>query len=132
MAKVIWHGEIIKGKMRRAVPKALMIVGAQAVTLVKELVPVDTGLLKSSITFATSLGREKATTEKGVLAEEKDLIEKPDDKLSLKIGTAVEYAPHVEFGTVKMKRQPFLRLGILSNRNVLGRLFAKAMRGLVK
>ena len=132
MKKVIWHGEKIKGKMRRAIPKALMITGAQAVTLVKELVPVDTGLLKSSITFATSKGREKPTVEKGITADEKDLIEKPDDKLSLKIGTAVEYAPHVEYGTVKMKRQSFLRNGILSNRNTLGRLFAKAMRGLLR
>ena len=144
MAKnVIWHGERIKKKYRSAVPKALTIVGAQAVTFVKDLTPVGTpestgikgyagGLLKSSIAFATTLADAKAVKEEKKTAQQEDLISPPDDMFSLKIGTAVHYAPHVEYGTVKMTAKPFLRDGVLSNQNVLGKLFAKSMQGLVK
>ncbi|MBC7128399.1 MAG: HK97 gp10 family phage protein [Thermoplasmatales archaeon] len=51
----------------------------------KRICPVDTGRLRSSI-----------TTEK-------------IDKLAYAVGTNVEYAPYVEFGTYKMMAQPYLR-----------------------
>ena len=104
MAKnVIWHGERIKKKYRSAVPKALGIVGAQAVTFVKDLTPVGTpestgikgyagGLLKSSIAFATTLADAKAVKEEKKTAQQEDLISPPDDSFHLKIGTAVHYA----------------------------------------
>ncbi len=132
MKKVIWHGEKIKQEYKMAVPKALGIVGAQGATFVKDKTPVITGLLKSSIAFATTLQAAEATKEGEKTAGIDELISPPNDSFHLKIGTAVHYAPHVEYGTVKMKRQSYLRLGVLSNRNVLGKLFAKSMKGLVK
>jgi HK97 gp10 family phage protein len=54
----------------------------------KQRCPVDTGRLRSSITEA--LGEDS----QGLVA---------------RIGTNVEYARHVEFGTVRMRAQPFLR-----------------------
>ena len=150
MAKnVIWHGERIKKKYRSAVPKALTIVGAQAVTFVKDLTRVGTpestgikgyagGLLKSSIAFATTLADAKAVKEEKKTAQQEDLISPPDDSFHLKIGTAVHYAPHVEYGTKRghtgffTTGAPFLRPGVLNNQNVLGKLFAKSMQGLVK
>jgi HK97 gp10 family phage protein len=50
--------------------------------------PVDTGRLRSSITYET--GRDS----RGLVA---------------RIGTNVEYAAHVEFGTGRMRAQPYLR-----------------------
>lgn len=50
--------------------------------------PVDTGRLRSSINWRL------ATDSQGLLAV---------------IGTNVEYAPYVEFGTGRMGAQPFLR-----------------------
>lgn len=55
----------------------------------KEQAPVDTGRLRSSITY------EKTILQSGLAR--------------IFVGTNVEYAPHVEFGTVKMPAQPFLR-----------------------
>lgn len=49
----------------------------------KTACPVDTGNLRASIT--STIGEDEAT-----------------------VGTNVEYAPYVEFGTWKMKAQPFL------------------------
>jgi len=51
----------------------------------KRICPVDTGRLRASI-----------TTEKV-------------DRLAYAVGTNVEYAPYVEFGTYKMRAQPYLR-----------------------
>lgn len=51
----------------------------------KKLCPVDTGRLRASI-----------TTEK-------------IGKAAYAVGTNVEYAPYVEFGTRKMRAQPYLR-----------------------
>jgi phage gpG-like protein len=57
----------------------------------KQRCPVDTGRLRASITEA--LGEDA----QGLVA---------------RIGTNVEYARHVEFGTVRMRAQPFLRPGL--------------------
>lgn len=63
---------------------ALEECGLAAEGYAKRLCPVDTGLLRNSITHAEHEGDEY-------------------------IGTNVEYAPYVEYGTVKTKAQPFLK-----------------------
>lgn len=68
--------------------KHLKKLGVRVQRAAKRLSPVDTGRLRSSI--AEELGRDG-----------QGLVER--------IGTNVEYAPHVEFGTRRMRAQPFLR-----------------------
>lgn len=55
----------------------------------KRRAPVDTGRLRSSITFET--------------------VDLPGRLPKVLIGSNVEYAPHVEFGTVNQPPQPYLR-----------------------
>ncbi len=50
--------------------------------------PVDTGRLRSSITHE---------------------IDDAGDRIVARIGTDVDYAPHVELGTSRMSARPFLR-----------------------
>lgn len=69
----------------------LMQVGLQVETTAKRLCPVDTGRLRSSIN--TQIG----TDADGLLAV---------------IGTDVEYAPHVEYGTSRMAPRSFLRAAL--------------------
>lgn len=57
-------------------------------TAAKRLAPVDTGRLRSSI--SRELGRDG----RGLFAQ---------------IGTIVDYGPYVEFGTSRMRPQPYLR-----------------------
>jgi len=71
-------GEVAKDLQRRAF---------QVDNAAKQLCPVDTGRLRSSIT--NEIGQD-------------------GDGLVATIGTNVEYAPHVELGTSKMAAQPFL------------------------
>lgn len=71
-------GEVAKDLQRRAL---------QVERAAKQLCPVDTGRLRSSIT------NQVGTDAEGLLAA---------------VGTDVEYAPYVELGTSRMAAQPFL------------------------
>lgn len=62
--------------------------GIRVETLAKRLCPVDTGRLRSSITHA--LGKDSRS-------------------IYCDVGTNVEYAPYVEFGTSRQRPQPYLR-----------------------
>ena len=63
--------------------RSLEIIGLTAEKYAKEIVPVDTGRLRNSITHDVD-GKE------------------------VFIGSNVEYAPHVEYGTIHQKAQPYL------------------------
>ena len=77
--------EIIKAK-DDAIARALEAIGQQAEGYSKLLAPVDTGRLRNSITH------DVETDEEAVY-----------------IGTNVDYAPYVEYGTRKTKAQPFIQ-----------------------
>lgn len=91
MAQITFHsnlGEI--GKATDAqLAKAAEIIGGKAESYAKEMCPVDTGRLRGSITHSTE-----------------------DEGHTVVIGTNVEYAPHVEMGTVRMAARPYLRPAI--------------------
>ena len=91
MAQVSFHsnlGEI--GKATEAqLAKAAEIIGGMAESYAKQVCPVDTGNLRNSITHSTE-----------------------DNGHTVVIGTNVEYAPHVEMGTVRMRPRPYLRPAI--------------------
>lgn len=76
--------ELIKNATREAVVVALEAVGLQAEGYAKRLCPVDTGLLRNSITHTS-------------------------DEDTAYIGTNVEYAAYVEYGTSKTAAQPYLK-----------------------
>lgn len=92
-----------------ALTKAGVIVEAQAV----RNAPVDTGRLKGSITWATM--REGSA----------DGVSRPDRKGVVHIGTNVDYAQHVEYGTVKMDMQPYLRPALALHRGRIVAEFSK-------
>lgn len=68
---------------------------------------IRTGNLKNSITYKLDL--------KG-------------DFKKVFIGTNVEYAPYVEFGTVKMKAKPYLRPALMNNINEIRTIFKEVLR----
>ena len=63
--------------------RSLEIIGLTAEKYAKEITPVQTGRLRNSITHEVD-GKE------------------------VFIGSNVEYAPHVEYGTIHQKAQPYL------------------------
>ena len=84
--------ESIKELAKEAVERALEAVGLLGEGYAKRLCPVDTGRLRNSITHGTDLADSTAW-----------------------IGTAVEYASYVEFGTILTKAQPFLKPAVNDN-----------------
>lgn len=72
-------------QVQSAVDRALEIIGGMAESYAKMLCPVKTSTLKNSITHV------------------------PEGDDTEVIGTAVEYSPYVELGTVKMAARPYLR-----------------------
>lgn len=77
-------GELSEGE--QAAAKVEVKRGALAVQSgARRRSPVDTGRLRNSITHELAA-----------------------DELSARIGTNVEYAPHVEFGTRRARAQPYL------------------------
>lgn len=74
---------------RRKVNRELKRIALQIVRKSKDQAPVDTGRLRSSIS----------------LEESRD----SDGFLQLVVGSNVDYAPFVEFGTERQAAQPYLR-----------------------
>lgn len=138
--------EIIKEK-DEAVLRALEAVGIQAEGYVQLLAPVDTGLLRNSITHAIAGGKPalgqyksneshattQATEKAGTAGKSVSLqtvgsytVATPKtENPAVYVGTNVEYAPYVEYGTRKMKKQPFLEPGIMEHMDEYQRIFEK-------
>jgi hypothetical protein len=159
---LIWRGSGVADRYKRLIPKALAITGEYTAGVVRAVTPVDLGNLRSSITWATYDDKSKPVPVKGATAKEEETILQPEAFNILKIGTAVEYAGDVEFGTKAhlilpkkkpflawkdkegvwhyaskvnhpgTRRQSFLRLGILGNKNNIGRVFSMALEGLIR
>ena len=89
---------------KKALTAASLVVQGDATSRT----PVLTGNLKNSITYKV---------------REEDAI----------VGTNVEYAPYVEFGTSKMAAQPFLEPSLHDNRKriekLIGDVIGKAIEG---
>ncbi len=98
---------------------ALEAVGTQAVTDVStDPIPVDTGLMKNSITFALSgegpkIGSYSADKSGKTGGYHGQTPSEP--KNTIYIGTNVEYAKYVELGTSKMTARPFMMPKLKAN-----------------
>lgn len=98
------NADEVKAAKDETVRRALEAVALQAEGYVAELAPVDTGRLRASITHDT-------------------------DEDSAYIGTNVEYAAYVEYGTSKTKEQPFLRPGIENHMDEYQDIFQTYLQG---
>lgn len=98
------HTEEVKEAAAQAIARALEAVGLQAEGYAKLLAPVDTGRLRASIIHE----QENDTTEI--------------------IGTAVEYAPYVEFGTSRTKPKHFMQNAIQNHVAEYQEIFEEYMK----
>lgn len=83
---------------------------------------VDTGRLRSSITWQTSDGH--GSTPTGPAAQSEDKVSTPpSSELTVRVGTSVEYAAALELGAPKILPRPFLRPGLENNRAQILKFF---------
>lgn len=93
----------VESLMKKTIRSALNTIGDNAVGWAQDLVPVDTGNLKSSLDHQAESNNTEIVGASNSKAPYKD----------------VEYAIFVEFGTHKMHAQPFLRPAIEGNQRTI-------------
>lgn len=96
--------------------KAVEMIGGIIEGAAKDLAPVDTGLLRNSITHGGAggkLGAASYASDDGSVTGEYADSSIPEDadgaKYVVVVGTNVGYAVYQELGTAHMAPQPFLR-----------------------
>jgi len=116
--KTKWNGDIVKIKGHSAMQKSIYEIGYIVEGQAKELAARRYGYLAASINVQfngggdelespSSYAKEKVPSGHNVDSFRK--ITAPTEDNIVLVGTAVDYAPYQEFGTVKMNAQPFLR-----------------------
>lgn len=122
-----------KEEIKSRTLKALTMCGLVIERATKGLTPVDTGLLRNSITWALAGKKPAAKSYKadkpknGVIQTGEYSGTAPnDDELSVFVGTNVEYAPCVELGTSRQEAQPFLKPAATDSKSALIQCFQKA------
>lgn len=158
MAKTITNVTIESNKgeytkaLEEVAEKVLTMWGMQAESAAKKLCPVDTGLLRNSITWAiageaphtstyksnsthksTEATRRAGTAGKKVEVREGSYSGQAQaDKggpRHVYIGSNVEYAPYQELGTAKMEAQPFLAPAIEQNMDYFRNILETELKG---
>lgn len=109
---------------QRFLPQAGKLVEGAAKTEIRRLQAIDTGRLRGSVTFATR--RDESQPESP--ARSSDGVRRPSDNDVVHIGTNVEYAAYVEYGTARMAARPYLRNAIDFNRGKLNSLFTQLFK----
>lgn len=123
--KLTDNSELFKNASEEAIERALEAIGIQAEGHAKQMITssgaIDTGLLRNSITHAISGEPAAIDSYSGdrpsKYKKNGDIPEgsyngvapkAPRGQKAVYIGTNVEYAPYVEYGTSRMKARPFI------------------------
>lgn len=109
------YGDIVDNATERALQAIGVMIEGEAIVRV----PVDSGRLKGSITYAT----KKESDNPSGAAKHTDKVSRPWEKHILHVGTNVEYAQHIEYGTRRMSAQPYLRPALNDNRSKIAKIF---------
>jgi HK97 gp10 family phage protein len=111
-----WNGDEVVKRAKRLIGKSAWTIGLAVLSDAKALCPVDTGYLAASLMAASSYQDkgfgESSAGIKGKRPARYQHIQQPspfEERADVLVGTAVEYGPHVEFGTIRSSAQPFLR-----------------------
>lgn len=94
-----WNDEAVLAFVREKIINRLTLVGEFVEGAAKNNTPVKTGNLQRSINYKVN-----------------------DEDLSVTIGTPVEYAPYVEFGTTKRGAKPYLRPALYENKQEIKKI----------
>ena len=141
--------DLIKNATLEAIETALEAVGMQVEGYAKLLCPVDTGLLRNSITHAvhgqpvavdnyatnpthatTEATKRAGTAGKRVSPSREGAYSgnAPSGDRAVYIGTNVEYAPYVEVSSSGRKAQPFLKPAVENHRKEYEEIFEEQLK----
>lgn len=126
--------KLVEKTLDEAAVRALEAVGMKAETYASMLAPVDTGLLRNSITHALSgepPAKRDYQADRGDGSGTYNGVAPDDGEPAVYIGTNVEYAPYVELGTYKrdlQDAQPFLKPAIQDHLDEYKRILRKHLQ----
>ena len=140
--KVIDHTKEAIDAKNEAVDMALEIIGGKLERYAKLECPVDTGLLRNSITYCldgkipnkAQQEAKKGGKSKGDKYGDKmpkyagKMPEEPDGSRAVYVGTSVEYAPYIEFGTSRMKPRPYLKPAVQDHLQEYRNIITKTLK----
>ena len=120
--------DVEKAVTEAAMGVALKEAALSVVAAAKPRAPVDTGLLRGSVSFSADGGavekiESPATAKDGVHVSNKN---------EAVVGTNVEYAPYQEYGTSKMSAKEFLRPALDENVNEISNRMKETYRAAIK
>lgn len=110
--KITDNSDKFKSAMSKAKLRALEAIGLQVESYAKPACPVDTGLLRNSITHAVSGQRPAISSYKADRGDGHGSYNgtAPNDSVSaVYVGSNVEYAVYVENGGSRKGPRPFLK-----------------------
>ena len=115
-------GDALRGK---AIRPALLAAALIPMNAAKLKVPRITSNLMRSIHVGGSGDGLESPTDGGDIGF-------PSDPLAVVVGTDVEYAPYIEFGTSRMAAQPYLRPALDENKDAMVKEFGEALSDIVE
>jgi HK97 gp10 family phage protein len=115
-----WFNKLPQAVLDKAIERGLNAIGVtilgDAISLVPSPGKTGTGRTKASLSYATKQNRSGSGA---------DAVSQPDSQYEVWIGTNVEYAPYLEYGTYKMPARPFLRPALDGRRKDASKLLMR-------
>lgn len=134
MSEIIKYGDPLKG-VEDGIQKGNIKICVAVTSQAKALAPADTGGLRNSIGWRTDTAEGGFNDNGGIAGKILDIQPR---KYSGFVGSAQDYAVYQEFGTRRMKPQPYLRPAIAivvkgqDALNVLKKIQREEMNGALK
>lgn len=110
MTVEIYKKQGLDGALENATMKGILTTCINVMTNAKTITPVDEGRLRNSIMYKI-LKKKGGFNNSGGEKANKEITPEPK-KLEGYVGSNTEYSIYQEFGTRKMRAQPFLRPAI--------------------
>ena len=136
------NSDAVMSEMAKRARVALEAVGIQAEGHCKQELSntpkrIDTGMLRNSITHAVDGKPPAKSSYHGDRANRQGVTPSgsykgsvpTEDKPAVYVGTNVEYAPYVEYGTDRMEPNHFIKNGVEKNLNEYKGIIKKYMKG---
>lgn len=124
------NSDEVNKALEQAVEKSLEECGLLAEGYAKMLAPVDTGLLRNSVTHTRSgvSFQHDYKADRGDAHGSAGGTIGSEDEKAVYIGTNVEYAPYVEMGTSKTAPQRFVQPAVEDHADTYQAVFEKNLK----